>query len=108
MAFDPGLAQHLRELLHDQSAITERRMFGGLAFLNHGHMVVGILGSTLMARVGPEQYAVALARPGVRPMDFTGRPMTGYVDAEVLSEDAALADWLAVCLAFTATLPPKI
>ena len=79
MAFDEGLAQRIRELVQVRRAITERRMFGGLAFMSHGHMFVGVIGSTLMARVGPAEYASALARRHVREMDFTGKSMKGYV-----------------------------
>ena len=85
-------------------------MFGGLAFLQDGKMFVGILGETLMARVGPEHYEDALALPQVRPMDFTGKPMKGYVyiDAPGIEDDAQLAAWVNWCAAFVATLPAKL
>ncbi len=79
MAFDEGLAQRIRELVQVRRGITERKMFGGLAFMSHGHMFVGVLGDTLMARVGSAEYAGALAQRHVREMDFTGKPMKGYV-----------------------------
>lgn len=106
MAYDPGLAQRVRESLNEQPGITERKMFGGLAFLLHGKMFVGINGSTLMARVGPDRYDDALALPHVRPMDFTGRPMKGYVyiDAPGLTEDSALAAWVNWCAGHAASL----
>ena len=109
MAYDEGLAQRIRETLDERRDISERRMFGGLAFMADGHMIVGVLGDTLMARVGPSAYAAALARPQVREMDFTGRPLRGYVyvDSAALVSDQALADWVEQCLAFVATLPPK-
>jgi len=109
MAFDPGLAERIRELLADRGGISERRMFGGLAFLDDGRMVVGIIDGTLMARVGPDRHADALALPHVRPMDFTGRPMKGYVyvDPPGIAEDAALAAWLTACLGFVERLPAK-
>lgn len=112
MAYDEGLAQRLREVMADavpQGALGEKRMFGGLAFMSHGHMAVGIVGVALMARVGPEAYPEALARPHVRPMDFTGRPMNGYVfvDPPGIESDAELAGWVRRCLDFVATLPPK-
>ena len=109
MAFDTGLAQRIREMLEGRRGVTERRMFGGLAFLRDGHMFVGITGSALMARVGPQRYDDALAQPHVRPMDFTGRPMKGYVyvDAKGTAEDAQLAAWVDWCAAFVAGLPAK-
>ena len=109
MAFDEGLAERIRELLRDRRGVDERRMFGGLAFMLDGHMFVGILGDTLMARVGPEGYARALAQKHVREMDFTGRPMKGfvYVAPEGFDSDAALEDWIGRCAKFVQTLPPK-
>ena len=109
MAFDPGLAERIRDILAGSEGVTERRMFGGLAFMLHGNMFVGVLGSTLMARVGPEAYARALGKPHVREMDFTGRPMRGYVfvDAAGTAEDDDLAAWVAACRTFARTLPPK-
>jgi TfoX/Sxy family transcriptional regulator of competence genes len=109
MAFDEGLAERIRETLTDAHGVSERRMFGGLAFLLHGNMFVGVVGSTLMARVGPDNYAAALRRQHAREMDFTGRPMKGYVyvDEAGTADDAALASWVALCRAFAATLPRK-
>ena len=109
MAFDEGLAERLREQFGGRHDVAEKRMFGGLAFMVRGHMCVGILGDTLMARVGPVEDEAALREPQVRPMDFTGRPMKGYVYVAPagFEEDAALAGWVARCLRFNATLPPK-
>lgn len=110
MAYDEGLAERVREIIHSRAGITERKMFGGLAFMANGHMFVGVLGSTLIARVGPDGYPAALAKPHVRQMDFTGRPMKGYVyvDDEGLASDEAIADWVNQCLEFVASLPPKL
>ena len=109
MAYDPGLAQRARDIFVDLAGITERRMFGGLAFMLHGNMFAGILGPALMARIGPDRYRETLSLPHVREMDFTGRPMKGYVfvDPEGLVEDEALEAWLSRCLAFAETLPAK-
>jgi TfoX/Sxy family transcriptional regulator of competence genes len=109
MAYDEGLAERIRELLDERHDIGERKMFGGLAFLSRGHMFVGITDDVLMVRVGPDAHAAALARPHARPMDFTGKPMKGYVyvDAEGVQEDEALAAWVDAGLAFVATLPAK-
>lgn len=109
MAYDPGLAQRIREALGPRPGLAERQMFGGLAFLLDGKMFVGVNGSTLMARVGPERYPDALALPHVRVMDFTGRPLKGYVyiDPPGLAEDRDLSAWVHWCAAFVATLPAK-
>ncbi|HVY65847.1 MAG TPA: TfoX/Sxy family protein [Gammaproteobacteria bacterium] len=109
MAYDEGLAERIRELLVDVPGVHERRMFGGLAFMLHGNMFVGVVGSRLMARVGLEQYEKSLRRPHVRVMNFTGRPMKGYVYVEERGtrEDADLAGWVHQCRSYVATLPPK-
>ena len=109
MAFDPGLAQRVREVLADRPNISERAMFGGLAFLVGGRMFVGIRDSSLMARVGAERHQDALAMPGVRVMDFTGRPMNGYVyiDAPAISADQDLKAWVLWCVEFVSRLPEK-
>lgn len=109
MAYDAGLAQRVREALGDTPGVTERAMFGGLAFLIEGKMFVGLQDSILMARVGPERHNDALAVAHVRQMDFTGRPMKGYVyvDPPGLQEDQALKAWVQWCAQYAAALPPK-
>ena len=110
MAYDEGAAERVRDIVHARPGISERKMFGGLAFMADGHMFVGVLANSLMARVGPDAHAAALARPHVREMDFTGRPMKGYVfvEAEGFESDEALAGWVEQCLRFAASLPPKV
>jgi hypothetical protein len=109
MAFDEGLAQRIRDCLHRRRGIVERKMFGGLAFMANGHMFVGVTGEVLMARVGPDEYEQALKKPNVREMDFTGKPMKGYVyvDAAGLKSDPDLQYWVNACLRFVASMPPK-
>jgi TfoX/Sxy family transcriptional regulator of competence genes len=109
MAYDRGLAQRVREVLADRPGISERAMFGGLAFLVDGKMFVGIRNSSLMARVGAERHQDALAMPSVRVMDFTGRPMKGYVyiDPPAISGDQDLQAWVLWCVEFVAKLPQK-
>ncbi|MFF8844310.1 TfoX/Sxy family protein [Streptomyces sp. NPDC015127] len=109
MAFDEGLAERIRDRLGADPAITERRMFGGLAFLHEGNMAVGVIGDDLMVRVGPDATDTALAKPGTRVFDFTGRPMRGWVvvAASALAEDKALDAWVDQGHAFAASLPPK-
>ena len=79
MAFNERLAARTREALGDVRGVTEIRMFGGLCFTINGNMAVGVTGEDLMVRLSPEEADAGLARPGVRPMDFTGRPMRGFV-----------------------------
>lgn len=109
MAYSEKLAERVRSILGGEPAITEKKMFGGLAFLRSGLMFCGILGEDLMARVGADAHDEALGKPGARPMDFTGRPMKGYlfVDAKGTATSAALAAWVRACLAHVATLPAK-
>lgn len=108
MAIDEGLAQRIREAL-GPARTTERKMFGGIAFMSRGHMFVGIAKEALMVRVGPAAYASALTRPYAREMDFTGRPMKGYVfvDPPGFEADADLARWVQAGLSYVATLPAK-
>lgn len=109
MAYDEGLAERLREVYVGMPDVTEKKMFGGLAFMVRGHMSCGVVNDTLMARVGPASYADALARPHAREMDFTGKPLKGfvYVDAEGIESDDALASWVRLSLEFVGSLPPK-
>ena len=109
MAYDEGLAERVRELLAVRVDVTERRMFGGLAFMVGGHMACGITGDDLMVRVGREGYDDALAQPHAREMDFTGRSMRGmvYVAVEGIEGDKELMGWLAPAVDFAGGLPPK-
>ncbi len=109
MAFDEGLAQRVREVLEDRHDVVEKRMFGGLAFMVKGHMTVGVNGEELMVRVGKDGYDSALARPGAREMDFTGRALKGfvYVSHDGHASDPDLEDWISRALSHTESLPPK-
>ena len=109
MAYDEGLAERIRDLVLDQDNITEKKMFGGLAFLQEGHMFVGINGEQLMARVGPENYKKALVKPHVNEMDFTGKSFKGYVYVrpEGIESDEDLQYWTTLASSFTKSLPPK-
>jgi TfoX/Sxy family transcriptional regulator of competence genes len=109
MPYDEGLAERLRVAFSTRKDVTERKMFGGIAFMVSGNMCCGVVNDTLMARVGPDQYEAALRRPLARRMDFTGKPLKGfvYVAPEVLGSDKDLADWVRLCLDFVATLPAK-
>lgn len=109
MAYDEGVAQRLREVFADRADVVEKKMFGGIAFMVSGNMCCGVLGEELMARVGPEQYEQALKQPYVRKMDFTGKPLKGfiYVGAPGFAADEDLAFWVECCEQFVSTLPPK-
>ena len=109
MAYDETLAERIRAVLADRDDVTERRMFGGIAFMAHGNMCCGVSGENLMVRLGEDAADAALDERGARPMDFTGRPMKGYafVGAEGTSTDAALRSWIERTLAFADTLPAK-
>ena len=109
MAFDALLADRIRTLIGANKDVEERRMFGGLAFLVRGHMSCGVVGETLMVRVGPEQYTDALARPHAREMDFTGRALKGFVYVAPIgvSTAEALKRWLELGTGYARQLPPK-
>jgi TfoX/Sxy family transcriptional regulator of competence genes len=109
MAYDPGLAQTLRDALADLP-ITEKKMFGGLAFLLSGHMVCGVHKGGAMVRVGKDHYSAARALPGVTPMMFTGKPMVAMVDVTdtAVEDDATRSRLLDMALATVRALPPKV
>jgi TfoX/Sxy family transcriptional regulator of competence genes len=109
MAFNEQLAERIRKQIGDGPGITERRMFGGIAFMLNGNMICGITREDLMVRVGPDRFEEALARPGARPMDFTGRPMKGmiFVSAEGCETDGQLREWVEQTLEYARSLPAK-
>jgi TfoX/Sxy family transcriptional regulator of competence genes len=109
MAYDEVLADRVSELLSARAEVSERRMFGGVAFMVAGNMACGVLGEDLIVRLGEDEAEKALAEDGVRPFDFTGRPMktTVYVAPERTSDDAGLAEWVEAGADFAASLPPK-
>jgi TfoX/Sxy family transcriptional regulator of competence genes len=106
MAYDEGLAERIRTILEEEQRVTEKKMFGGVAFLLDGKMFVGIVKHDLMVRVGPDRYEESLKRRHVRPMDFTGKPMAGYVYVapDGVSEDDELAEWVRLGAQFVRTL----
>jgi len=108
VAYDERLATRVRDLLTGDPALSERKMFGGLAFMLDGNMCCGIVGDRLMLRLGAELAEQALKRAHVQPMDFTGRPMTGmvFVAPEGL-RGRALRTWVELATGFARTLPPK-
>jgi TfoX/Sxy family transcriptional regulator of competence genes len=109
MAFDPGLAQRLRDDLSAET-VTEKKMFGGLCFLQGGHMICGLHKGGTMYRVGKERYSEALALPGVRPMLMGDRPMAAMVELSLddSADNAKRGPVLALALATVRALPPKV
>jgi TfoX/Sxy family transcriptional regulator of competence genes len=109
VAYDEGLAERIRSVLDEQQGVSERRMFGGIAFLVKGHMSVGIVQDKLMIRVGPETYDRVLRERHARRMDFTGRPMKGfiYVVPAGYESDADLERWVSLGVGYVASLPAK-
>ena len=109
MAYDEGLAQRIREQLIDEQGLSEKKMFGGVAFMIHGNMCAGVVSDNPMLRVGPDGHDDALSQPHARPMDFTGRPVKGmiYVDQDGIESDADLQTWLGRALSFARSLPMK-
>jgi hypothetical protein len=109
MAYDEDLADRVRDQLAAEPAVTEKAMFGGLAFLLEGNMAVGLSGDELMVRVGPDAADDALARPHTRPFDMTGRPMKGWilVAPEGVAEEDDLSAWVARGVDLARSLPPK-
>ncbi|EAQ80825.1 TfoX/Sxy family protein [Blastopirellula marina] len=109
MPYDEQLASRVRGLLQRKRGVTEKKMFGGLAFLLNGNMCVGVSRDALIVRIGPDAYEEALTEEHVREFDFTGRPMRGWIVVEEagLVQFAAVKDWTDRAVAFVKTLPKK-
>ena len=109
MAYDERLAQRVRGLLSTRGDVEERKMFGGLAFMVGGNMCCGVVKDLLMLRLGEEGVSDALREEHTHVMDFTGKPMVGYVfiAAPGIKTDAALRGWIDRAVAFVATVPAK-
>ena len=108
MAYDENLADRVRAFLEAEAGFGERKMFGGIAFMLDGHMCCGVVDSDLMLRLGPDGADAALEHPHVRPMDFTGRPMSSmvFVAPEAL-QGVSLRAWVEQAATFARSLPPK-
>ena len=108
MAYSEALADRIRDALGPRAGLSERQMFGGIAFMLGGNMAVGVVGEDLMVRLGPDAER-ALAEPHVRPMDFTGKPIKSmiYVGAAGIESDEDLASWVEAGAAYAESLPPK-
>lgn len=109
MAFDEKLADRIRKSLSDRSDVLEKKMMGGLTFMVNGKMCVGILKEDLMARIDPDVYDEALRKKGCREMDFTGKPMKGFVfiSPEGTSDRKDLLYWINLALDFNKKAKPS-
>ena len=109
MAFDEGLADRIRDVLADESGLTEKKMFGGYGFFLDGNMCAGVERDRLIVRVPREQYEELLARPNVAQFPNEKRPMRTMVavEGEGIAEDEDLARWVGHGVAVARSLPPK-
>ena len=109
MAYNPKLGLKLAQLLAKRKGVTQKFMFGGVAYMLNGHMFVGIVKDDLMVRVGPDAHDRLVKAPHARTMDFTGRPMKGYifVSPDGWKTSASLAKWVGHGEKFVLTLPAK-
>ena len=108
MAYNAEIADRVLKTMVGREGLTERKMFGGIAFMLNGNMCFGVTNDDLMVRVGADGLEDALARPHARPMDFTGRPMKGFVfvDAGAVG-DRVLRQWIQRGVTFAESLPAK-
>jgi hypothetical protein len=110
MAYDEELAGRIHQLIGDDPALTEKRMFGGLAFLINGNMSIAASGQGgIMVRCEPEQTDALLQQPGAETMVMRGRAMDGWlrVNPEALGTDAELEPWVKHGVGYARSLPPK-
>ena len=110
MAYDEVLADRVREVISLRDQVTEKKMFGGIAWMVGGNMACGVSsGGDLIVRLDPQESEKALAEPGVRVFDMTGRPMRGWllVEPEAIEADEQLAGWVDAGAGFASSLPAK-
>lgn len=109
MAYDEVLAERVRQAVKKRSKAVEKKMFGGLCFMVKGHMACGVESERIVVRVGADAYEKALARPGAKPMDFTGRALKGfvYVGSSSVKNGRSLQKWIDMAVAHADSLPPK-
>jgi len=107
MPYDEKLAERIRKIVAGQPGFVEKKMFGALVFMLGGHMCFGVGDGELMIRVGKEQYERILAMKHAREMDFTGKPLRGfiYVSASGLKTQAQIKKWIRYAVVFVDSLP---
>jgi TfoX/Sxy family transcriptional regulator of competence genes len=105
MAYDERLADRIREILVDQPVIEEKQMMGGVAFMVNNKMCVGVIKEDMMARIDPDVFDEAIEKHGCRPMDFTHKPMKGWVfiSPEGIEKVNDLEYWIGLALDFNKT-----
>ena len=108
MAYNAEIADRVLKMMVGREGLTERKMFGGIAFMLNGNMCFGVTNDDLMVRVGADGLEDALDQPHARAMDFTGRPMKGFVfvDAGAVG-DRVLRQWIQRGVTFAESLPAK-
>ena len=109
MAFDESLAARIREALERTKNIVEKKMFGGVAFLFHGNLLVGVRKDSLVVRIGADEYTGAFRDTHVREFDIKGKPMKGWivVESEGIEGDDQLKEWIRKAMEFVETRPAK-
>jgi hypothetical protein len=110
MAYDEELANRVRELVQDEQGLTEKRMFGGLAFMINGNMAVSASGQGgLLLRVDPAQSETLVRPPDVRRFEMHGREMDGWlrIDPSALHTDAEFRRWVDTGVSYARSLPAK-
>lgn len=109
MAYNTGIADDIRARIGSHPGLTEREMFGGIAFMINGNMAVGVSGEELMVRVGKEAHDQAVALPGARTFDMSARPMRGWISvaADGFTTDEDFDAWVDRGVTFAEALPPK-
>ena len=109
MPYDEGVAQRVREAMTGLPEVVEKKMFGGIAFMVRGNMCLGVTGEEIMVRVGADGYKDAMNQSHAREMDFTGKPLKGfvYVAPKGFESDDDLQSWINRGMEFVKTLPAK-
>jgi TfoX/Sxy family transcriptional regulator of competence genes len=109
VAYDEGLAERIRDVISAREGVTERKMFGGIAWMVNGNMAAGVMGDDLMVRLEKDDLQQALTEPGTRRFEMKGKPTAGFllVSSEVLGTEAELARWVDCGADHAASLPPK-
>jgi len=110
VAYDEDLAERIREAVAAEDGLTEKRMFGGLAFLINGNMAVSASGQGgMLLRVDPAQTEQLVRAPHARRFEMRGREMDGWlrVDPDALGTDADLAHWVTIGVTYARALPSK-
>ena len=109
MVYDEKLAERMTKLLKGKRGVTEKKMFGGIAFLLDGKMFCGVIKNDLVVRIDPGYYYKAITKPNVRPFDFSGKPMKGfiYVGPEGCKKEKVLSEWINLGIDYVNSLHKK-